>query len=196
MATDPAETAGVAFLGPLGTYSHQAALQFSANHAVTLYAKHSIQETVDAGKSRRADPTERTVIVVPFINSVQGGVLETFACLADPNFFGPDALKIVDEVDLTIAHALIVRRGAGVPADDLSTIRVVRSHPQALGQCSDFLSSRLPHAQLEEAQSTADAVSLLRADDNSAAVASELSAELLDASVLFRGIQNSNGKFT
>ncbi|KAI3626427.1 hypothetical protein CBS9595_001788 [Malassezia furfur] len=188
----PADTVSVAFLGPLGTYSHQAARQFACGNAVTLYAHPSIHAAVQAGIAPAPRAPHSIVVVVPLSNSVQGPVLETFACLGDEATFGPHALKIVEEVDLRIAHALIVRQASHDVTAQLGNLRVVRSHPQALGQCSQFLAKRLPHAAREEAPSTAEAVALLQSDMD-AAIGSELAAELSNAQVLVRGIQNSNG---
>lgn len=187
----PADTAGVAFLGPLGTYSHQAARQLACGNAVALHAHPSIHAAVQAGIVSSPRAPHSVVVVVPLSNSVQGPVLETFACLGDEATFGPQALKIVDEVDLRIAHSLIVRQASHDPAAQLESLCVVRSHPQALGQCSEFLTKHLPHAAREETPSTAEAVALLQSDKD-AAIASELAAELSNAQVLFRGIQNSN----
>lgn len=194
MAADTTPAVTIAFLGPFGTYSHQAVRRFTSNYAADLYAKPSIQETVHAGVTDHARAAQHNLILIPFVNNVQGPVLETFASMSNVEQFGTDALLIVDEVRLSISHSLIVRNRSSNAGSQLKQIKIVRSHPQALGQCSHFLASQLGHAKQEATQSTADAVASLAADDE-AAIGSELSAELSNTEVLLSDIQNSKGTF-
>lgn len=121
----------VYFLGPLGTYSHQAARELVAGQAASLCAKPTIEDTVQAGLSAvscqgNAEAVRPSLVVAPVENSFQGPVLEAFQCLAKDEVFGSKGLEIVDEIHLTIAHALIVRS----PEVDMAQVQVVRSHPQ------------------------------------------------------------------
>ncbi|WFD42715.1 prephenate dehydratase [Malassezia psittaci] len=196
MSQQSNEAPEVAFLGPHGTYSHQAALKWVGEQDAKLVACSTIKETIEWGRHRSQMLTPPgKLVVVPISNSVQGPVTETLISLGNSNLFGESALQIIDELDLTISHALVVSSGTRRAEEDLSRIRVVRSHPQALGQCSGFISSHLPHAIQEETNSTAEAVTLLDSED-AAAIASELSAKISGAQVLFRGIQNSSENVT
>ena len=136
----------VAFLGPIGTFSHAAALnQFGA---LGLYQPQddlkNIFTEVEAG---RAD-----LGVTPFENSIEGIVGQTLDLLG-----GAD-LKARGMITLRISLALMSR---GL---ELAAVKKVASHPQALAQARGWLSLNLPGVELTAAASTAAAASL--ADDD------------------------------
>lgn len=194
--TIPSQQVKVLFLGPLGTYSHQAVRKFVRNEPADLIACRSIQDAVTKG-AEDARLGRPVVVMVPVENSTLGIVQEALQCLSDPNLFFANGLSIVDEVDLTVAHALIIRALDSSVSNPLSRIEQVRSHEQALGQCSEFLNQHVPQAQRFFSNSTAEAVSYLRhaPAGRVAAVASELCAEMFGMQVIARNIQKSNGMY-
>jgi len=104
----------------------------------------SIEEVFDEVEKERA-----TFGIVPVENSMEGsvgGVLDAFL---------KSDLCISSELFERVSHFLISRTG------NLSDIRVVASHPQALRQCKIWLSKHIPHAELRETASTTRAAILL-----------------------------------
>lgn len=80
----------------------------------------------------------------------------------------------------------------------LSHIRRVQSHPQALGQCDAFLSSRLAGAERVDVSSTSRAAELAAADRTgaTAAVAGEMAAGAFGLDVLARCIEDRDDNTT
>ena len=181
------ESIKVVFLGPLGTYSHQAVLKFSGKFPLQLDPRTSIQEVVLRG-AQDARIGRSVVVILAVENSTRGIVHEALQSLSNPHLFSRTGLRIVDEVDLTVAHALIVKSTLPNPFE---LIKEVHSHEQALGQCEDFLNKNLPHALRVQSHSTAEAVAKL---DHSppgsvAAIASEFCAQMFGMQVLAKSIQ-------
>lgn len=181
------ESTKVVFLGPLGTYSHQAVLKFSGKAPVQLVPRTSIHEVVLHG-AQDARLGRTVVVILPVENSTLGIVHEALESLSNPHLFSKHGLRIVDEVDLTVAHALIVKSPAPHPFE---SIKEVHSHEQALGQCEDFLNKNLPHALRISSHSTAEAVAKLNHSPpgSVAAIASELCAQMFGMQVVAESIQ-------
>lgn len=169
---------GAGYLGPEGTFSEEALLGSAAPDAVLPVAIASIRDAVMAvhqGTLRWA--------LVPLENSVEGSVAVTLDTLAGE---APD-VSIVGEVVLAVRHHLI----AAAPLA-LKQVETVVSHPHVPGQCVRFLSEELPHASIVAASSTAEAVRLVcaQAGGRSAAIGTELAAEIYGGTVLATGIQD------
>ncbi len=163
----------VAFLGPPATFTHQAAvLRFGSS--ATLVPVRSIAEVFDEVERGRAQ-----FGVVPVENSTEGSVNVTLDRLIDSD------LLIAGELSLEISHHLLAR------APELAAVRSVCSHPQALAQCRQWLSTHLPEVTLEEVSSTAAAAQRSADDPTAAAVASELAARVYDLPLLVRNIEDN-----
>lgn len=135
----------IAYLGPEGSFSQQAALILQsslAGESPCLIPYPGIAEILAA-----VDRGEATCGVVPAENSIEGSVNITLDLLA--NEFD---LFIQKEIILPITHYLLSY------ADAREQIHRVISHPQALAQCRHFLQQTLPQAQLLETASTSEAV--------------------------------------
>ncbi|KAJ7109156.1 Prephenate dehydratase-domain-containing protein [Mycena epipterygia] len=171
----------VAFLGPLGTYSHQAAYDRFGS-SVEYHECRTITDVFNAVASKTAHAG-----VVPQENSIFGSVIETYDALRRR-----DVGAIRGEVVLEVQHCLLARRG--VKRED---IRCIKSHEQALGQCRGFLARNFPSASLEKVASTAAAAEAVLASPTSAAICSKLCATVFDGlEILFEGIQDQNSNFT
>jgi chorismate mutase/prephenate dehydratase len=168
----------VAYLGPPATFTHQAALERFGS-GTSLQAARSIAEVFDAVERRQADYG-----VVPVENSTEGAVNVTLDRLIES-----EAL-ICGEVYLEIGHYLLSR------ASDLSEIKRVASHPQALAQCRGWLAQHLPDVALDEAVSTAAAAELAAAEPTAAAIASGLAARLYDVPILRERIEDNQHNAT
>jgi prephenate dehydratase len=173
MMPDAAPHPIIAHLGPVGTYSETAALICQAwlqAHGTTTYQLQpyaSIALTLAALTAGTA-----TLAIVPVENSVEGGVTMTMDSL-----WQMEPLQIHRALVLPIQHALLSR------ATDLGQIRQVYSHPQALGQCPQWLATHLPQAERIAANSTTEGIRHL-SDPTIAAISSQRAAQLYGEPVL------------
>jgi len=168
----------VAFLGPTGTYTHEAALERFGRSSSFLPCSTvgEVFEEVTQGGVRFG--------VVPVENSIEGSVRETL----DRLMTSPS--NVCGEISLRIRHALASLSGR------IEDIRVVLSHPQALAQCRGWLSGRLPGITLEETSSTAHAAERALQDNATAAVASEKLALRMGLQIIRKGIQDKAENIT
>lgn len=167
----------VAYLGPEGTFTHQAALK-NFGHGVPLKPLRTIDEvflTVARG--------EFDYGVVPVENANEGSVVRTLDLLAESD------LKIVAQIYLPIEQCLV---GHG----PLAKVRRVLSKDIALEQCRGWLSRHVPEAALESVDSTAAGVRVAASDPTVAAVASSVAAEMEHVPVLAQGIQDRRDNVT
>lgn len=170
----------VAYLGPQGTFSEEAAILYALNSEHLPYQ--SIRDAAMAAQSRETDEA-----VLPIENSIEGTVNMTLDYLIHDS-----TLSIVGEVVLPIRQCLIVTEGSW--REDIETIR---SHPQALAQCRLYLEMNYPNANLIASISTAGAVEeALNEGRNSAAIGNRRAAELFGAKVLEAGIEDNPNNMT
>ena len=165
----------LAYLGPRGTYTEQAALNYSSSSVLCPFP--SIAEVVKAVTSNTT-----TEGIIPIENSLFGSVTETLDLL-----IREPSLAIKNEVVISIEHCLIM------PPDSKDTnITKIYSHPQALGQCSNFLEKQFPNAELIATLSTSTAVEKMMVESkNSAAIGPQRAASLNNAKIAQIGIQNN-----
>lgn len=169
----------IAHLGPIGTNTEAAALQYANWLAVTtgqgslLCPYPSIALSLQAVAESTVD-----VAVVPIENSSEGSVPATLDGLWQ---FGN--LQIQWALILPISHALL----SHAPA--IETIQTVYSHPQAIAQCQGWLEKFLPAAQIIPTNSTTEALQFL-GDCTSAAISSQRAAQLYDLPVLADSIND------
>mgnify|MGYP001766268361 CR=1 FL=1 len=129
----------VAYLGPEGTFTHQAALEY-LGQSMDFAPCQTLHDVFLNVASRKAD-----LGVIPLENSLQGSVGQSLDLFLQYNVY------IHAELFSRISHALLSRNS------DLSTVRTVYSHPQALAQCSGWLRNNVPQAAVIPADSTAAA---------------------------------------
>lgn len=161
----------VAYLGPKGTFTQQAALKHFG-HAVSCEGQLSIADVfqeVERGDAHYG--------VVPIENSTEGVVTHTL-----DRFVSSD-LSICGEVALRIHHNLIQ------PSDNTAVERIY-SHAQSLGQCRQWLDKHYPNAERIAVSSNARAVKQAAAESGAAAIASEAAAELYDLEITHRNIED------
>ncbi len=154
------------YLGPAGTFSHQAALDWSRGEGEIIEFKtiNSAVRAVDEGKIDRA--------IVPIENSIEGAVNVTLDMLA----FDVD-LYITGEYILKISQNLLAAPGA-------EEIKTVLSHPQAVGQCMRMLNSKYPDVNIEYADSTAAAAKRAAADNTVACIGSKALADIYGLEII------------
>jgi len=167
----------VAFLGPLGTYSEEAALkQFGLGRdAVVCGSIDEVFRTVEAGQADYG--------IVPVENSNEGAVGLTLDLLLT------SPLKICSEVTIPIHHCLLSAQ------TDINKISHIFSHAQSLSQCHEWLNRVMPNVSREAVISNARAAQmaheLVTAENTSvAAIASKRAAELFGLNVLAENIED------
>ncbi len=171
----------IAFFGPEGTFTHQAALKGFGKGA-TLMACRSIPDVFSETERNHADYG-----VVPIENSTEGIVNHTL------DMFLESPLSICAEVQLPIHHYLLGRQ-----TDYKSgRVKVLLSHYQALAQCGNWVNSH-PSSRWEyrECSSTAVAAQKASQTPQAAAIASDLAADLYGLDILEPRIEDSKNNFT
>ena len=172
--------ARIVFQGVEGAYSHQAMNEYFGENCDSFHVD-TWKDAMEAIKNGDAD-----YAVLPIENSSAGIVSENYDLLVEYDNY------IIGEQIIKIDHALL-----GVPETDLSKIKYVYSHPQALMQCSDFLDE---HRQMEKIslKNTAMASLKIKEDgrEDQAAIAGRITADIYGLSVLEDAIQNNKNNAT
>jgi prephenate dehydratase len=173
-------TKRLAYFGPAGTYTEQAAVTYCPEAELLPYPTiPAVAAAVEAGKADEG--------VVPIENSLEGAVTFTLDLLIHQS-----KLRIRSEVVLPIHHCLMAKPGTRV-----EDIEVIYSHPQALAQCRAYLERRLPQAQPVASLSTSAAVEdVQKSQVTAAAISSRRAAELYGVEVLAENIEDSPNNVT
>ncbi len=165
----------VSFLGPIGTFSHEAASSIS-NNLISYCSIPEVMHSVETGECVKG--------VVPIENSIEGPVNLTLDSLVhDFN------LNIIGEIIIPINHNLLVASDMGV--DEVTD---VYSHSQALGQCRYYLEKHNinPHYTV----STAEAARKVAETGKGAAIGTLKAAEIYDLNVIDSNIQETSNNQT
>ncbi len=162
----------VAVLGPEGTFTEQAAVEFFGSAANLIHCS-TFDEVFHATAAGTAQ-----FGVVAVENSTEGVVARTF------DLFRHSPVHIVGEVSLLVRHNLM-RQTTG-----LDGIEVVMAHPQALMQCQGWLSAHLPHAERRAVSSNAEGARLAASNPAWAALASERAASQFGLHIVTHAIQD------
>ncbi len=162
----------VAYLGPAGTFTQAATLKHFGHSIRTL-----AMDTIDA-VFREVEAGAADYGVVPIENSTEGVVSHTL------DMFQKSSLHICGEVAQRIHHHLMSKAGRS------GAITRVLAHQQALAQCRDWLDDNLPGVEHVAVVSNAEAARIVREEPGSAAIASEMAAELYDLGILERNIED------
>lgn len=164
----------VAYLGPEGTFTHQAALARFGSSA-ELVAGQTIAAAFSWAKNRTVD-----FAILPVENTLQGVVGETVDLLGRAG-----EPLVVDEIVLPIHFVFASRR------DDLEGVKRIYSKREAFPQCSMFLGQpSLEKAAHAHATSTAEAARLAAEDPEGAALSTDIAASLAGVPIRFGGVEN------
>ena len=173
------QAVAVAFQGEPGAYSEEAAIRFfgKSTRGVPCESLDEVFEAVEAGEAPFA--------LVPVENSLEGSITRAYDLLLD------SPLMVCGETELRISHCLIAIEGAS-----LDTVKMVYSHPQALGQCRNFLAHL--NAELVPASDTAGSVRMIKEQGRTdyAAVAGAKAAELYGMKIIAKEIEDNPHNFT
>ena len=167
----------IAYLGPSGTFTQEAALKHFG-HAVKTIEAISIADIF-----RAVENGEAHYGVVPVENSTEGVVNHTLDTFMD------SSLQICGEVALRIHHHLLTK------SNSLDEINVIYSHQQSLGQCRQWLMSHLPNVETVAVSSNAEAARLA-VEEGAAAIAGEVASEIYDLKILAANIEDEANNTT
>lgn len=162
----------VAVLGPVGTFCEQAAVEYFGSAAELIYCNNfdEVFHATSAGNAQFG--------VVGVENSTEGAVARSL------DLFLRTPVHVVGEVSLLVRHNLLRQ------SPSLDGVEVVLAHPQALGQCQNWLTQHLPHAERRAVSSNAEGARLAATQPAWAALASERAASQFGLHVVAHAIQD------
>ncbi|MEM3550279.1 MAG: prephenate dehydratase [Candidatus Bathyarchaeia archaeon] len=169
----------VAFQGERGAYSEMAVYKHFSSYAQAVPCK-SFSEVFEKVEEGRVECG-----VVPVENTIEGSVNQVYDLFLDYD------LKVSGEIILKIQHCLVANLNA-----DLTSIRVVYSHPQALAQCSKFLENL--ECDIIPVYDTAGGAKMVKelGSNDAAAIASERAAEIYEMKILAMDVSNTQDNYT
>lgn len=172
------EPISVAFLGPRGTFSEEAALKrFGAGAAgVPCASIDEVFRLVEAGQVGLG--------VVPVENSSEGAVGRTLDLLL------ATTAKVCGEVLLPV-HQCLMSASA-----DRRAVKRVYAHSQSLGQCHEWLNQHLPRAELVPVVSNAEGARLASLEQDAASIGSRAAAVLYQLGLLAENIEDNPNNTT
>jgi chorismate mutase/prephenate dehydratase len=163
----------VGFLGPIGTFSHGAAL--------SRFGKHAILRPYDnlAAAFQEVEKDNLDYVLAPLENSTEGVVGQTLDLLSSHK------LNVISQFPVRIHQSLM----AGT--DNIKNINKVSSHPQALAQSRAWLSLNLPRAKFIPVASSGAAAALAEKDEKMAIVGPAQLAEFYNLNILAENIEDN-----
>lgn len=171
----------IAIQGIKGSFHDIAAHQYFNNDDVELICCNTFE---DIFQQMRDDYSRLGLMAIE--NTIAGSLLHNYELLRE------SGMTIIGEYKLHIEHSIMC-----LPEDDWSTITEVNSHPVALMQCRDFLSSH-PEFKVVEAEDTAGAAEMISRKHlrGHAAICHAGAAPLYGLKVLEQGIEDNKHNFT
>ena len=169
----------IAFLGPEGSFTHQAAeSRFGAmSEYLSLGSIDAVFKTLEAKRAKFG--------VVPIENSRDGVVGETLDLLAKSD------VKIVAELYMPIHMSFATK------ARRLEDVKKIYSKDKGFGQCREFLQEHgLTNIELIPVESTAKAAILASENPSSAAICSHIAAKLYGIPRMFDNIEDQHDSST
>ena len=162
----------VAVLGPIGTFCEQAAIEYFGSAAELIYCNNfdEVFHATAAGTAQYG--------VVGVENSTEGAVARSL------DLFLRTPVHVVGEVSLLVRHNLLRQ------SPTLDGVEVVLAHPQALGQCQNWLTQHLPNAERRAVSSNAEGARLAATNPAWAGLASERAASQFGLHVVAHAIQD------
>ena len=168
----------VAYLGPEGTFSYFAGVEF-LGHSVDFLPKQGLPGVFEAVATG-----ETELGIIPLENSLHGTVGQSL------DLFLRHEVFILSELFCKISHNVLTQ------AERLSDIKAVYSHPQPLAQCESWLRNNLPSAKLIPTESTAAAAQRVADDPCGAAIGHKALAAMFGLNILARGIEDLPDNWT
>lgn len=169
----------IVFQGINGAYSQEAIHQYFGEEIETIPCP-SFKDLFISVETDQAD-----FAILPVENAIAGSVSQSYELLAEND------LSIYAEIILRVRHTLMT-----LPENDPKEIHTVRSHPQALSQCQNYL-SRHGYNAVAHYDTAGSARDLAQSPETGVAViASALAAKLYGLKVIDQGIEDFSFNFT
>lgn len=168
----------VAYLGPEATFTHLAALK-QFGRETDLMPHETVSDVFDVVEREEAD-----FGIVPIESSNEGAVKHTLDRFLDSN------VSICSECYQMINLYLLSRE------ESLEDVDTLYSHPQALSQAREWIERNDQTIDVEETRSTAEAASIASENKGTAAVASEVAADIYDLNILARHLEDQAENYT
>lgn len=173
----------VSYQGTDGAYSHLAAMRHFGERfsKVDAIGYDTFQKAAQALMEEKVD-----YAILPIENTTAGSINDTYDIVGNEN------VHIVGEEILKIVHCLMA-----IDPVDVTKIRRILSHPQAIAQCSEFL-SKVPRAKVESYLDTAMSAKKVLEDGDitQAAIAGAHTADLYGLHVIEHDIANQQENYT
>ena len=167
----------IGYLGPAGSFSHTAAL-LKFGQSVEYEPLADIASIFGEVSKGHCD-----LGLAPVENTMGGGVIETLDALIDSN------VKVCAEVQMAIHHSLL----GNCPLEDIEKIY---SKPEVFAQCRNWLSATFKETQTVPVASTARAAQIAAKEPNTAAIGSNIAAELYGLRIIFENIEDIANNIT
>ena len=167
----------ISFQGERGAYSEAASISYFEDEIETI----PCSTFAEALKNTENDTSDYSIL--PIENSLEGSVGESNDLLLSTN------LNVVGEIYHRIHHCLI---GIG----SVSDIDTIYSHPQALGQCRQFIQEN--SLKSIPSYDTAGSVKIIKDlnKKNVACIASKNAAKIFDVPIIKKGIEDNANNYT
>lgn len=171
----------VAIAGIRGSYSESAASEYFNKDDVELIECSTFEGVFGSLKTGLASHA-----VIPIRNSIVGEIASTASLMRKNRH------EVIGQIKVKVQHVL-----AGVPESSFEDLVAVRSHAEALLQCSNFLAAN-PHLEKVPGFDTASSIRsvVVTGLPKYAAICSERAAEIYGAKVLRRNIANMSSNTT
>ncbi len=176
----------IAYLGPPGTFTEEALDKYielgklaDSVEKIPYANMGEVIKSVDRGETEEG--------IVPIENSLEGSVNVTLDYLT----FESEA-KIIREITIPIKHSLISTEKIS-PAG----IKKIISHPHATAQCKNYINTYLKHAEIIAANSTAEAIKILKKEENGiAAIGTRTAAGIYGLKIIQNDIEDNKDNKT
>lgn len=171
----------IAYLGPPGTFTEEALDKYinigkleKSIEKIPYSNMGEVIKSVDRGEAAEG--------IVPIENSLEGSVNITLDFLT----FESEA-KIIREITIPIKHSLI-----GKEKISPDKIRKIISHPHATAQCKNYISTYLKGVEIIAANSTAEAIQILKKEENDiAAIGTKTAARIYGLEIIESDIEDN-----
>ena len=172
----------VGYLGPEGTFTHQAALEFFSKAGTQFINCKNVLEIFENIEKEILD-----FGVIAIENSLQGTVHDTLDLLIEKD------LMIYGEIELRIKQNLI-----SLKSSNLSKIENIYSHPQAFAQSRNWIKINIPNAKFINTTSTAEGILTVNQlnEDKNAAIGTEFACENYGLKIINSNIEDNPSNYT
>lgn len=174
-------TIKIAIQGGPASFHDVVAQQYFAGQSIEIVPCMTFQRVCAAVKNREADYG-----IMAIENALAGSILSNYSLLQDY------PVSIIGEAYLPIEQNLLA-----LPGQSLADIKLVRSHPMALLQCTNFLEEN-PHIQALESADTAESAREIRENNlvGVGAIASRLAAQRYELEIVEERVENYKENYT